>query len=385
MAETTKIQWCNHTFNPWRGCEHAKLPDGSDHPGCGNCYAEAMSRRNSKTLGVWGPEGTRVVAAESQWKLVEKWNREAGEACERRRVFCASLADVFEDWQRPMLRHDGCSMWCCPECYEWRDGALPDIQTVSPWCYKHTACVPLRMVNVRARLFRLIDHCQNLDFLMLTKRPENVLRMWPTASAAIMGRNVNALPRGRHGSYRSNVWLLTSVSDQKTADAMIPKLLECRFVVPVLGISAEPLLGPVDIIQTMQDENDFLDWCIVGGESGNDARPCNVEWIRSIVGQCKAAEVPVFVKQLGANCTTRLDRGESWPGHSGPSSPLQFSGDGFGNYSVIGLTDPKGGDPAEWPADLRVREQPERDRQPGDAAGVDRGCTASSSERSFIP
>src|SRR4051794_38669367 len=94
MATETKIQWTHHTFNPWRGCQKVS-------PGCAHCYAEQLSLRNPKVLGEWGPDGKRVIASESYWRLPLKWNRDAHKAGERRRVFCASLADVFED--RPEL------------------------------------------------------------------------------------------------------------------------------------------------------------------------------------------------------------------------------------------------------------------------------------------
>lgn len=107
MGANTKIQWATHTFNPWRGCVKVAA-------GCANCYAEAQSKRNPNTLGVWGPNGSRVVASESMWREPLKWNRAAechhafdcgqaehGDACpqsDRPRVFCGSLCDVFEDW-----------------------------------------------------------------------------------------------------------------------------------------------------------------------------------------------------------------------------------------------------------------------------------------------
>ena len=89
MAENSKIQWTHHTFNPWRGC--TKVSEG-----CKHCYAETMSKRNLKVLGQWGPNGTRVVASESMWREPMKWDAAAKAAGERHRVFCASLADVFE-------------------------------------------------------------------------------------------------------------------------------------------------------------------------------------------------------------------------------------------------------------------------------------------------
>lgn len=98
MAAETKIQWCHHTFNPWRGC--TKI-----HEGCANCYAERDSKRFPKVRGVWGPMGTRVRAAD--WSEPIRWNAAAEAAGERRRVFCASLADVFEAWDGPIVDHKG--------------------------------------------------------------------------------------------------------------------------------------------------------------------------------------------------------------------------------------------------------------------------------------
>jgi protein gp37 len=139
-----------------------------------------------------------------------------------------------------------------------------------------------------------------------------------------------------------NAWLGASVEDQEQADKRIPHLLNCPAAVRFL--SCEPLLGPVDLMPhighmtedkaTGELQNQLIDWVIVGGESGGGARPCDVEWIRSIVSQCKAAGVPCFVKQLGKVPT--------WAGMAPPRVFL----------------DKKGGDIDEWPEDLRVREYP---------------------------
>lgn len=146
----------------------------------------------------------------------------------------------------------------------------------------------------------------------------------------------------------SNVWLGVSVENQEQADARIPHLLKTPAAVRFL--SCEPLLGPVDLdiedaMYSRRDNNGNcwmtrgeIDWVIVGGESGHGARPCNIEWIRSLVSQCKAASVPVFVKQLGRS---------------------YFSGDN--NHSHIFPRDSHGADPSEWPEDLRVREFPRKD------------------------
>ncbi|NBW11354.1 MAG: DUF5131 family protein [Caulobacteraceae bacterium] len=371
MGKNSKIEWTDHTFNPWRGCQEV-------HTGCDNCYARTLARRNPAVLGVWGPNGTRVVASEAQWRQPLKWDREAAADGVRRRVFCASLADVFEDWRGPMVDSAGRTLYvhdCQPSPEPDRyvamsadgPGALLEIErdNIEPGMVRL-----LTLDDVRVRLFWLIDATPNLDWIYVTKRPENVRRMWPKngfPDAGVPGT------LGKHRHF-PNVWLLTSISDQKTADAMVPELLKCRDLCPVLGVSAEPLLGPVDLGEAIKCRcsesisecqycdmclDSVLDWVIIGGESGPDARCCDVEWIRDLVSQCKTACVPAFVKQLGSRQSTRLPDGERWPGHTGPVSPVQFCGDGFGNFSVLGLTDRKGGDPTEWPVGLRVRQFPE--------------------------
>ena len=130
-----------------------------------------------------------------------------------------------------------------------------------------------------------------------------------------------------------NIWLGVSAEDQSTADERIPVLLDTPATIRF--VSAEPLLGPIDL-----ERYPSLDWVIAGGESGHGARPCNTAWIQSIIEQCRAAGTAVFVKQLG----------------SAPAYPREANGGRVGHY--VGLHDRKGGDPAEWPDDLRVREWP---------------------------
>jgi len=244
MAENSAIEWTHHTFNPWRGC--TKVSDG-----CKYCYADTLSKRNPQSLGIWGPQGTRVVAAESYWKQPIKWNKDAEKAGERRRVFCASLADVFEG---------------------------PETMPAESWGPVQAA---------RLRLMELIDSTPWLDWLLLTKRPENV---YP-----FLREELNS------ASFPPNVWLGVSVENQEQADKRIPVLMNTPAAVRFL--SCEPLLGPIDFRKVPSFNRIGLDlrgwWVIVGGESGSNARPMHPDWARSIRDQCQAAGVPFFFKQWG--------------------------------------------------------------------------------------
>ena len=256
MGADSKIEWTHHTFNPWRGC--AKVS-----PGCAHCYAEAMAKRTG-IHGTWGPEGERVVSSDAYWAQPLRWDRAAAKAGERRRVFCASMADVFE--------------------------ARDDLH------------------EPRSRLFSLILATPHLDWLLLTKRPENVEIIAPESW-------MDGFPK--------NVWLGTTVEDQQRADERIPHLLAVPAAVRFLSV--EPLLGPVDIEPYLPHgcrgcnhpgnllpawnehgrcsecdgtgQEPAIDWVIVGGESGPGARPCDVAWIRDVVRQCREAGVAVFLKQ----------------------------------------------------------------------------------------
>lgn len=333
MGENSKIQWTDHTFNPWIGCSKV-------HAGCTNCYAETlMATRYGKVE--WGHGGTRMVTSPSNWAKPLKWNRDAKIAGERRRVFCASLADVFEDWDdNPVLDHHGCTL------------IRPD------GLQRQT------MRDVRRRLFELIDGTPFLDWQLLTKRPENVRDMWP----ARIPQNVSEYHMATIGlwtdqadedAYRPNVWIGTSVSDQGTASVFARRLSHLGDLTPVMFLSAEPLIDFVDLTRLANGSGETIDvlraevtipgrtkfrtsdtdpinWVIVGGESGQEARPCRQTWIRDIVRQCVDADVPCFVKQFGSNAE-----------------------EGFGVNRKLRLNDKKGSDPAEWPEDLRVRQLPE--------------------------
>lgn len=338
MASDTKIQWADMTFNPWRGCTKVS-------PGCANCYADAQSKRNPTVLGVWGPDGKRVVASEAMWREPLKWDREAAKAGVRKKVFCASLADVFEDWRGPMHGPHGERLF--------HDSASP------PWM-ELGAGREVTMAHVRDRLFDLIEETPNLNWLLLTKRPENIA---PTYDRLLTRRPFvvhDSKVEPRHERWTTwkeigtsparmwpNVWLGVSVEDQQRADERIPILLQTPAAVRFLSV--EPQLGPINLHPFLckygnvakpeqrygswcDPRDDGIGWVIVGGESGRGSRPFEVEWAESLVLQCDAAGVPCFVKQVGAK-------------------PQR-----------LGLTlltdDPKGGDPECWPSTIRVRQFP---------------------------
>jgi protein gp37 len=198
-----------------------------------------------------------------------------------------------------------------------------------------------------AAVFGVMAACPQHTFQVLTKHPERAARWF-----AVWRDGGAPLP---------NVWLGTSVEDQAAADERIPHLLACPAA--VLWVSYEPALGPVDFSAWLPDRGlSFtdaegvpvrgparLDWIVVGGESGPGARPFDVQWARDTVRQCRRASVPVFVKQLGANY---IDAKNGVGGYSASPPPE------YGRLTRR-LCDRKGGDPSEWPEDLRVREWPE--------------------------
>ncbi len=361
MGENSKIEWTDHTWNPWIGCTKVAA-------GCQHCYAEElMDHRYGKVK--WGPNGTRVITSPSNWAKPLKWNRDAERAGVRARVFCASLADVFESWGKQITTHDGRIVGVCSRCHkfntimhrsEW-DAGEPEwfCRLADGGCGEQQHLRAATMKDVRRELFALIDATPNLDWLLLTKRPENIQRMW----------ELPALHPGAIGSYRKNVWIGTSVAVQADADANIPELLKCRDLSPVLFLSMEPLLGPVhlDVALSTGDRFvdkhlgwlDVLDWVIVGGESGHKSRYCDIAWIRRIVAQCRRANVPVFVKQLGARLAVPNDSAGEWPKEGdewieeNPDYRPRYQGEPI----ILRMND-KGGNIDEWPADLRVRKFP---------------------------
>lgn len=226
MSANSKIEWCHHTFNPWWGCTKVS-------PACDHCYAESLAKRYGH--GVWGKDAPRRFFGDKHWAEPLQWNREAESARERRRVFCGSMCDVMED--REDLR--------------------------AP----------------RVRLFNLIAETPHLDWLLLTKRPQNFRKFLPWGDTP--------------GLERPNVWLMTTVESQEYV-WRAERLVDIPAVVH--GISYEPALGPLDISRDLQDG---INWVIAGGESGGGARPPHPDWFRQARDQCVAANVPFFFKQNG--------------------------------------------------------------------------------------
>jgi protein gp37 len=297
MAENSKIEWTDHTFNPWIGCTKVS-------PACKNCYAERdFDHRYGKAK--WGPNGTRVITSDTNWKKPLAWDRQAAADGVRPRVFCASLADVFEDWQGPIFDSKGDRLF-------WSHSREP-YQSRWHWIAEPQCAggeQPVTMDFIRQRLFELIDATPNLDWLLLTKRPENIERMWPRMKMS--SKTWDSRVKGP-ADHRRNLWLGTSVENQEWTEKRIPELLKCRDLSPVLFLSCEPLVGPVDlrsVANACVNCDDIagcdcdcpplaIDWVITGGESGPDARPCDPEWFRSLRDQSAAAGVPFHFKQWG--------------------------------------------------------------------------------------
>lgn len=231
MGDTTAISWADHTFNPWEGCTRIS-------PACDNCYAADRAHRFGNDH-LWAGKLRRTSPA--NWRKPLAWNRAAEAAGVKARIFCASLADVFDN-RAPQ---------------EWRED-----------------------------LWRLIEATPNLIWMLLTKRPQNVSKMtqrWWTRGF---------LPKRPP----ANVWLGTTAEDQARADQRLPILI--RDAVNLLWlpfVSAEPLLGPLDLSRWLRS----LGLVIAGGESGPKARPSHPDWFRSLRDQCAAASVPFHFKQWG--------------------------------------------------------------------------------------
>lgn len=230
MAENSKIEWTTHTFNPWVGCTKVS-------PACDHCYAESWAKR-AGSPELW--KGERRHTTDANWRKPLVWDRAAKAAGERHRVFCASLADVFDNQ--------------VPEA--WRD-----------------------------QLWLLIKATPNLDWLLLTKRPQNIRKMLP--KAVFTGRSWGA-------DEWPNVWLGTTAENQGEYDR---RFLGHLYDIPVAVrfISYEPALGPLDPSSVAGYRPDRL---ICGGESGGNARMMDPAWAREVRDICKRQGTAFFMKQM---------------------------------------------------------------------------------------
>jgi len=348
MGDTTNIGWTHHTFNPWLGCQRVS-PACGGAKGVGGCYAEALvtgrmgynatSADPRRRLTLWGPPSTstRQRTSAANWKKPLAWDRAAKADGVRHRVFCASLADVFEDH--------------------------PDLPAV------------------RADLWPLVEACDGLDWQLLTKRPENIRAMVPAAWLE---------------SWPAHVWVGTTVEDQKRAEQRIPHLLNVPAAVRFL--SCEPLLEAVNLQRFIglcgvcgkpeverpysrvsgwspplmccafgEKGNRGVQWVIVGGESGPGARPFDIAWARSIVKQCDNAGVAVFVKQMGDNPVDSAMVDIYGPvGKRRYTRPVDHYDAAEARVSrgydvlphALKFKAHHAADPSEWPADLRRQEFP---------------------------
>lgn len=260
MSANSKIEWTDHTFNGWLGCTKVS-------PACDSCYAEVSTP--SRALGVtWGSGKQRRRTSEDNWKQPLRWNARHdkffAEFGRRQRVFCSSLSDVFDN-EVPI---------------DW----LVDI-------------------------LDLIRRTPNLDWLLLTKRIGNwKTRITQAANEAYLqaGQDreelYNWLSAWLDGNPPANVSIGATICNQDEADRDIIKLLLVPAAVHFL--SMEPLLGPVNLVNYF-DQGSLgvwkygIEWVIVGGESGKDARPMHPDWVRSLRDQCASAGVPFFFKQWG--------------------------------------------------------------------------------------
>ena len=242
MGKTTGISWTDHTFNCWIGCTKVSA-------GCDNCYAETLDRRWGGDH--WGKGAPRKQMSEHYWNEPLRWNKAAQAAGVRRKVFCASMADVMDDE--------------APE-------------------------------GTRERLWALIDRTPNLVWQLLTKRPQRYMRYLPKRFVS------------------RNVWLGVSAENQEFYNVRWPILRRVtrHFDCPS-WISYEPALGPLSMEKwaaEQQGDEDYLDyypdWIIFGGESGNGRRPMEIQWAEDLLRECRenASVTKFFMKQLGARTPT---------------------------------------------------------------------------------
>lgn len=322
MADKSKIAWTDATWNPISGC--SKVSEG-----CRNCYAEREWPRLSKLVPAYAGRNFENVACHPE-RLDQplRWKRP-------RKIFVNSMSDLFH----------------------------PD--------------VPEDFID---RVFAIMALCPQHTFQILTKRPERMNRymrgLEDEELARILSREdmVMCAPEWPHtftdGAIPdfSNIWLGVSVENQETVDERIPLLLQTRGDRGTKRwVSIEPMIGPVSfrwakwqsgfketpegrLVRNHLDGLRRLDWVVVGGESGQNARPMEAEWVRKIKYECEEAHVPLFIKQLGAAYSDPVD------GIAGSSLKLS---DEVLYLLKRRLKHRSGADIDEWPDELKIREYPE--------------------------
>jgi protein gp37 len=256
MGEVTKIAWCDHTFNPWIGCTRVS-------PGCQHCYAETQNNFHKWNGGAWGPGTERRITSDGNWAQLRKWDRKAVLDRVRRRVFVASLADVFD------------------------------------------AEAPL---DTRERLWLEIESCAHgLDFLLLTKRPENWSKYLPAHWLSDWPAHVR-LGFTAEDQTRWEERAKIALDFRLTVRNCLPFFVSCEPLVGEIDLQLVQLPGPnqlaghdcaVDLTTARINERPMIGWVIVGGESGHDARQMQADWARRVRDQCTHAGVPFFFKQWG--------------------------------------------------------------------------------------
>ena len=324
----TGISWTDETWNPVVGCTRVSA-------GCDHCYAVKMTHRLGAMAQSKREQGQNPGKLARYEGLTVLNNRGV-------RHFNGTVRCVEEALTVPM---------------HWRKPRMVFVNSMSDLFHRD---VPFDFID---RVFAVMALCPQHRFQVLTKRPERMAEYyernraegWVSVAKEILAIDPDYQSAGCYNGPLPNVWLGTSIEDQGTADERVTHMQRCPAAVWFL--SCEPLLSEVTLPivvgcrlcnhpgpQVLSrdgcpscggsgQEPNCIDWVIVGGESGHGARPCDVKWIRQIVAHCGAAGVPCFVKQLGSNPVV----------------------DG---HRRIKLKHSKGGDPSEWPEDLRVQEMP---------------------------
>lgn len=279
MSTNSKIEWTEHTANLWHGC--TKVTAGCDH-----CYAETLSKRWGRNI--WGYDALRMEI-KSVWNDLKKQQAQAAKEGTMARVFVGSMMDIFEK-PMPLIDSKGAPVM---------DGDTP---MTTAW--------------LRIKLFSQIlrGEYPNLIFLFLTKRPSNILKMIPPEF------NGYERPECRQPVGPFNVMFGTSPCDQATFDTLVPQLLKVK---GKKFLSIEPLLGPINMMNekthrfehmlkypegSLQATERLIDWVIVGGESGHEARPMHPDWVREIWSDCDMMQTPFFFKQWGEYSPHMKDR-----------------------------------------------------------------------------